>query len=57
MKEEKKPVLTNKKSFAVFMGRTIGNCIVLCLSTCVMAVLATITYNIVRWILGIGGIV
>lgn len=51
--EEKK----NKKGFAATMGRFIANAIVVCVSTCVLALLASITYTVVGFILRIGGII
>ena len=45
--------MKEKKNFATFLGKFVGNSILVALSTIIMAVLVSITWVFVRWILGV----
>ena len=44
--------MKEQKSFAAFLGKLLGNAILVAISTCIMSILVSITYVFVRWILG-----
>ena len=46
-----------KKSFASILGKFTASVMLIGLSTCIIAVVATITFIFVRWMLTLGGII
>lgn len=45
-----------KTTFGGWVGKIVANTIVVCISTCILAILITMTYSFLSWIFRIGGI-